>query len=152
MALSDKPTFWHEYTNASPIGLEPKEFLRILSRSDFTLCPRGYSLVTHRPIEALLRGSIPVLSSNELDLYDIGLEDRNNCIGVPDGQWVESIRQLARIEERDLIRMRDNIRAMFDEDLSYDAMAKRLQSRVGVVDLDRQLVQRARSPGAAVPS
>ena len=88
---SGKPLFWHEYTNASPVGLEPREFLRILSNSDFTLCPRGYSLVTHRPIEAMLRGSIPVLSSDELDLYGVELKDHENCVGVPGGQWTESL-------------------------------------------------------------
>ncbi len=126
--VSDKPTFWHEYTNAS------------------------YSLVTHRPIEALLRGSIPVLASTELDLYGVELKDHENCIGVPDGQWAESIRRLARIEERDLIRMRNNARAMFDDYLSYDAVARRLRSRVGGVDLERESVRIARHPGAAVAS
>jgi hypothetical protein len=108
--------------------------------------------VTHRPIEALLRGSIPVLPSTELDLYGIELKDHENCIGIPDGQWAESMHRLARIEERDLIRMRNNARAMFDEYLSYDAVAKRLRSRVGGVDLERESVRIARHPGAATAS
>jgi hypothetical protein len=137
-AVLGKPAFWHEYTNASPVGLGPTEFVRILSRSDFTLCPRGYSLVTHRPIEALLRGSIPVLASSELDLYGIELKDNENCIGVPEGQWERSIRRIARISEDDLVRMRNNIRSMFDQQLSYDAVAKRLRIRIGVADPGRE--------------
>jgi hypothetical protein len=141
LAASDKSMFWHEYTNASPVGLDPREFVDILSRSDFTLCPRGYSLVTHRPIEALLRGSIPVLAADEIDLYGIALRDRANCIGVPDGRWVETVNELASIDERELIRMRGNIRTMFDEYLSYDAMATRIRARLGVGDQQQQSVE-----------
>lgn len=60
-----------------------------------------------------------VLVSTELDLYDIELKDHESCIRVPDGTWA----QLARIDEGNLIRMRSNVR-MFDDHLSYNAMAK----------------------------
>jgi hypothetical protein len=145
----DKPTFWHEYTNASPVGLDPGEFLTTLTRSDFTLCPRGYSLVTHRPLEALLRGSIPVLSARELDLYGIELADRENCIAVADGRWPETIRELAQIDERRLTAMRSKVRAMFEESLSYDAVARRLRACLGVDDPERGSVQLASPSGAA---
>jgi hypothetical protein len=144
-----KPTFWHEYTNASPIGLDPREFLTILTRSDFTLCPRGYSLVTHRPIEALLRGSIPVLSGREIDLYGIDLADGENCIAVADGRWPDAIRELARIDEHRLARMRGTVRAMFDGQLCYDAVARRLRAGLGVDDAAGGSAQLASPSGAA---
>jgi hypothetical protein len=145
-----KPTFWHEYTNASPVGLDPREFLSILTRSDFTLCPRGYSLVTHRPLEALLRGSIPVLSDRELDLYGVELADGENCIAVADGRWPETIRALARIDEQRLVRMRGRIRAMFEGELCYDAVARRLRASLGVGDSAGGSAQLASPPGASV--
>jgi hypothetical protein len=125
---------WHEYPDAAPVGLHPREFLDLLSRSDFTLCPIGYSLVTHRPIEALLRGSIPVISANELDLYGIELKDGTNCIAVPDGNWPNAIQRLGRIEESEIIGMRTNIYSMFDDRLNYEALSKRMRIRFGVVD------------------
>ena len=126
--------FWHEYSDADPSGVAPGEFVRLLTDSDFTLCPRGYSLVTHRPIEALLRGSIPVLANDELDLYGIDLVDGENCIGVSDGRWADTVRRLAELEELEIVRMRLNAHAMFDRFLAYEALARRLRSRVGVVD------------------
>lgn len=147
-----KPAFWHEYTNAAPVGLEPRKFLAVLAQSDFTLCPRGYSLVTHRPVEALLRGSIPVLAANELDLYGFVLRHGENCFAVEDGRWAEAVAELARVDERELVRMRSNIRAMFEADLSYDAVAKRLRLRLGVIDAPRPPVQLASRSGAAVAS
>jgi len=129
---SNKPMRWHEYSDAAPIGLDPREFIRVLSDSDFTLCPRGYSLVTHRPIEAMLRGSIPVLSENELDLYGVELKDGLNCLSVHDERWREAVERLARAEESEIMRMRMKIDSMFDEFLDYPAMAKRIRGRVGV--------------------
>ena len=123
---------WHEYSDAAPIGLDPREFIRVLSDSDFTLCPRGYSLVTHRPIEALLRGSIPVLSEDELDLYGVDFKDGQNCITVQDRHWRETVESLARVEEPEIRRMRTNIDAMFDEFLDYPAMAKQIRARIGM--------------------
>jgi hypothetical protein len=129
---SHKSMRWHEYSDAAAIGLDPAEFVRVLSDSDFTLCPRGYSRVTHRPIEAMLRGSIPVLSVDELDLYGIALKDGENCIAVQGGRWREAVEGLACVREAEIARMRTNIHAMFDEFLNYPAMAKRIRARVGV--------------------
>ena len=129
---SDKTMFWHEYTNAAPVGLDPREFVRILTDSDFTLCPRGYSLVTHRPIEALLRGSVPVLAASELDLYGVEFVDRENCIVVPDAQWSQTIERLTRTDESVLVRMRSNIRATVENHLRYDVLARELRRRLGV--------------------
>ena len=129
-----KSMFWHEYSDAAPVGLAPTEFVRRLTDSDFTLCPRGYSLVTHRPIEALLRGSIPVLATNELDLYGLELADGENCIGVPEDRWDEAMQRLATIGEAEIVRMRHNIAAMFADGLDYDAVARRLRACIGVAD------------------
>jgi hypothetical protein len=126
--------YWHEYPDAAPVGLDPREFLDVLSRSDFTLCPIGYSLVTHRPIEAMLRGSIPVISANELDLYGIEFKDGTNCIAVSGGDWPNAIQRLARIEENEIIGMRSNIYSMFDDRLNYEALSKRMRTRFGVTD------------------
>ena len=123
---------WHEYSDAAAIGLDPREFVKVLSESDFTLCPRGYSLVTHRPIEAMLRGSVPVLSTNELDLYGVDLKDGVNCVAVQDGRWREAVESLARFDESEITGMRAGIHAMFDDYLNYPAMAKRIRGRVGV--------------------
>jgi hypothetical protein len=133
-AATAKMFFWHEYSDAAPNGLDPAEFVRRLTDSDFTLCPRGYSLVTHRPVEALLRGSVPVLPADELDLYGIELTDGENCIAVHGDRWPDAIQRLASMTEADVARMRRNIAAMIAPSLSYDAVAQRLRARVGVVD------------------
>ena len=127
-----KSMYWHEYPDSAPIGIEPREFLSVLTRSDFTLCPRGYSLVTHRPMEALLRGSIPVVDVSELDLYGVTLEDGSNCIGVPAGEWPTVLRKLAATPESEIVRMRMRIYRMFESELRYDAVASGIRMRLGI--------------------
>ena len=127
-------TFWHEYSDADPVGVAPREFVRLLTDSDFTLCPRGYSLVTHRPVEALLRGSIPVLAREEINLYGMDLVDGENCIGVREGRWDEAVRHIVAMDAPLIERMRRNAHAMFDRRLDYDALARRIRHRVGVMD------------------
>jgi hypothetical protein len=128
-----KKMYWHEYSDAAPNGLAPEDFVKLLTESDFSLCPRGYSLVTHRPIEALLRGSIPVLASDELDLYGVDLEDGTNCIGVSDGRWTESVERVLAMDESSIVSMRSRIHAMFDAKLDYAAIAERIRLRVGAL-------------------
>jgi hypothetical protein len=126
-----KSMFWHEYPDANPVGLGAEAFVDALGRSDFTLCPRGWSLVTHRPVEALLRGSIPVLAREETDLYGFDLADGVNCIAVPRGQWPEAIARLTTLSEAAITRMRGNIRSMCRGALEYPAMSARISARVG---------------------
>jgi hypothetical protein len=122
---------WHAYSDAQPAALSAQGFLQVLSDSDFTLSPPGYSLVTHRPVEALLRGSIPVLNTHELDLYDLGLADGVNCIAVaPDG-WPAAIDRIVQMNESQITAMRRNVRAMIPERVTYAALARDMARRLG---------------------
>jgi len=125
---------WHAYSDAQPAALSPAEFLRALTESDFTLAPPGYSLLTHRPVEALLRGSIPVLNADELDLYDLGLANGVNCIAVPPGGWPGAMARIVAMGEPEVVAMRRNVVAMLDDQVAYPALARAICRRLGVVE------------------
>lgn len=127
-----KPLLWREYSDAAPDALSPDAFIRVLTDCDFTLCPRGYSLVTHRPVEALLRGSIPVLAADELDLYGFELVDGKNCMAVAPGDWPAAISRLTTFTEGELTRMRRNILDIVSRSLDYRHLAKQIRQRIGV--------------------
>lgn len=127
-----KNMVWHVYSDAHPAALSPQEFLRTLTESDFTLSPPGYSLVTHRPVEALLRGSIPVLNEDELDLYDLDLADGVNCIAVPAGEWTDAMDRVIRMGEAEILAMRRNIQAMLTERVAYPALSRNICRRLGL--------------------
>jgi hypothetical protein len=127
---------WHAYSDAQPAALSPEAFLQVLSESDFTLSPPGYSRVTHRPVEALLRGSIPVLNADELDLYDLGLADGVNCIAVPPGGWPAAMDRIVRMSATRITGMRRNIQAMLDKQVAYPALSRDMSRRLGLDHLE----------------
>ncbi len=129
---------WLEYGNMTPIekgGLSTTDYINCLSNSDFTLCPLGYSKVTHRVVEALVRGSIPILNKDELHLYDMSLENGVNCIAVDKYNWNSSIDRILNIQENELIKMRSNILEMKDKYLLPTVFARRLRQKMGLEDV-----------------
>ncbi|NWG74973.1 MAG: hypothetical protein HXY24_10265 [Rubrivivax sp.] len=136
-ALSPRPgkrMYWCEYSDAAPGGLPPDQFVATLTQSDFTLCPRGYSLVTHRPLEALLRGSIPVLRADELGLYGVDLVDGRTCIAVGDGGWGAALDRIGALSEDEIVAMRRHVHAM-RASLDYAVLARGMCNRLGVQPL-----------------
>lgn len=125
---------WLAYTDAQPAALSAQEFLDALTESDFTLAPPGYSRVTHRPVEALLRGSIPVLNADELDLYDLGLVDGVNCIAVPAGGWPDAMNRIFTMDEHGIRRMRRHILTMLPQKVDYAPLARDISCRLGVTE------------------
>jgi hypothetical protein len=129
---ASKAMVWHAYSDEAPAPLSPQEFLQVLSESDFTLAPPGYSRVTHRPVEALLRGSIPVLNADELDLYDLGLADGINCIAVPAGGWSAAMSRVMRMGEAEIRGMRRHVADMVTDRVAYPALARDMSRRLGI--------------------
>ena len=129
---SPKKMYWHAYSDAQPAALGPAEFLDILQASDFTLAPPGYSLVTHRPVEALLRGSIPVLNADELDIYDMGLVDGETCIAAPPDRWPTAMERILAMPEEQVAAMRRKVRLLVTEKVSYAALSRDISRRLGL--------------------
>lgn len=125
---------WIDYGNriSETRGVPPEKYIEYLSESDFTLCPPGYERVTHRVIEALVRGSIPIINEDELYLYDMNLQNEVNCIAVKDGDWIAAIQKILSIKDNQLIQMRYNILAMKEKYLLPEVAAKRLRQKMGL--------------------
>ena len=100
----------------------------------FTLCPPGYSLITHRLVESLLRGSIPILNENELDIYNLGLEDGVNCISASPENWQETIKRCFNMSEDEIVAIRKNIQKLVTEQLVYPQSAKAMRMILAVPD------------------
>jgi hypothetical protein len=94
LAGAESRVKWHEYggwESSVPRGIEPMDYVQVLSDMDFCLSPPGWDWYTHRTVEALVRGSIPVIEDPQV--YGLDLADGENCIvagiGVPpcDALW-----------------------------------------------------------------
>jgi hypothetical protein len=114
------------------VAVPMDQFCRFLTDSDYTLCPPGHIRLTHRVVEALVRGSIPILEKDELPLYELGLEPGKNCVAVPSGRWKETVAATLDTDQATAIGMRANILKMREKVLTADASNRRLCRQLGV--------------------
>lgn len=123
---------WKVYSDDQPGALPESEFVDILSDSDFTLAPPGHSLITHRPIEAMLRGSIPILNEREAPIYELGLRDRENCLLVHNDDWAAAVRRALAMDPVEVRRMRTRVMAVRQACLDYPVLAGAICGRLGL--------------------
>jgi hypothetical protein len=109
---------WVEYggpVSRGSNGLEPSIYLHTLTDLDFCISPPGYEPYTHRTVEAIVRGSVPILA--EPRAYDLDLRDGENCIIVNDNNWLQATRRALDLLPSDVLRMRRAVLALREERL-----------------------------------
>jgi hypothetical protein len=70
---------WHFWLSEQEKALFEKEYKDVLSRSRFSLCPRGTGPNTMRLWESLQAGAIPIIISDKLTLPE-GIVDWQDCV------------------------------------------------------------------------
>jgi hypothetical protein len=91
---------WYSRQDVVP----PAKWPGVLRQCDFVFCPPGYEKKTHRVIESLLQGVIPILDCPEE--YEIGLVDGENCLKVSAGRWKETVEHALGMTSGQVIKMR----------------------------------------------
>ena len=104
----DLEAMWLEYGTADTAsGLDPVTYTRALGDSDFCLSPQGWSRWTHRTMEALARGTIPVIE--DASLYALDLRDGENCILVAREDWAAALRRCLDMSAEQIAGMRQRV-------------------------------------------
>lgn len=114
---------------------EHNEFIKILDQSYFTLCPPGYSGTTARVIEAIIRGSIPVLTQEELKFYDLPLIDEKNCIlvkGYSSKVWIKKVNMIKDFPEDKITAMQKEVTTLFYKYLSSENIKMRMAKKYAI--------------------
>ncbi|TAE60374.1 MAG: hypothetical protein EAZ87_06190 [Nostocales cyanobacterium] len=112
-------------------GLSPNDYIDALSESDFCISPLGWGgNWTHRTVEALARGAIPILE--DASRYNIGLEDMISCILVKDNNWHEAIIRANNLDENQIYKMRCQIQKICKDHLLPEASAINLTQNLGL--------------------
>lgn len=116
--LKNKPEYLIK-TDVQPI----EEYCKILQKSVFTLCPRGFGQSSFRIAEALQYGSIPVYISDEFviphhrDFKEYGVKVHvNNMERIPE--------ILASMSPEEIKRKQDIIPKIYNEMFSYSGCKK----------------------------
>jgi hypothetical protein len=128
---NDCRAFWVEYDERDRSqALQPGQFVGILDRSSFALCPHGWGAWTHRLTEATVRGAIPVAVANECRL--LGLRDGVHAITVQRGDWEGAIDRALALTEQDRIAMRVELSKVVASRFTPETAARELVSALGL--------------------
>lgn len=118
---------WIEYgDDEHHKALTSEQFISKLGEMDFCICPTGWARWTHRVIESLCRGAIPILQDTHL--YGLGLVDGVNCILVKNNDWFDTVKQALNLPISTLEEMRRNVLAL-QARLVPSAASHRFQSQ-----------------------
>jgi len=111
-------------------SIPPQRWPAVLQSADFSICPPGYEPKTHRVIESLLRGSIPILDCP--DEYDLDLQHEVNCLVVPKKNWVEVVSQALSLPSDRVAAMREAVRKCKERLLDLGRAGPRLAHKCGL--------------------
>lgn len=114
----------------------PARWPGVLRQSDFAFCPPGFEKKTHRVIESMLQGVIPILDCP--DEYDVGLRDGKSCVVVRHGRWHEAVRRALDYSLDDVIRMRCEVTEIARLHLVPSSGARDWLRRLGLAPADFQ--------------
>jgi hypothetical protein len=121
---------WIEYGGEKDVrGLKPDEFLTTLEDVEFCLCPFGWGKWSHRVVEALVAGAIPILEGESS--YNRGLRDGVNCLVVHDGDWIEAVRRARAMPLGQRRAIRGNIYQLREAQLSPEVAARDCVIKLG---------------------
>ena len=104
-----RPVYWVNDSADSKRVRLPGEYLEALSRSQFTLCPAGYIGYTHRVLETLCRGGVPVFPGETQPYYKLPLVHLKNCILVQNGDWATAVHTILNLSPEEVEKMRANV-------------------------------------------
>jgi hypothetical protein len=126
----ERLVMWLPTSPELPNRIDQQQWPAILRDCDFCLCPPGAERKTHRVIECLLQGAIPILDG--ADEYDIGLIDGVNCLVALHGNWSGAVQRALNCEQTNIVLMRRAIADLVHRHLNEQAMARHWLNVMGV--------------------
>lgn len=105
----------------------------VLRRTDFSLCLPGTTWTSRVP-ESIVCGCIPILDSQYLGHYDLGLEDGINCFIVKDAScpdaWASKLAEALSLTEMEKVQMRQHLAVLSNTLLAPGSVGVRWMSRL----------------------
>lgn len=112
-------------------AFSPQEYIGALGKMDFCICPGGWGgNWTHRVVESLCRGAIPILPDPHL--YGLGLQDSKTCLTVGGDDWNAVVSRALRLPHSTIQEMRANVLALRDDMLTPSAASRRFSEQFGI--------------------
>jgi hypothetical protein len=117
---------WH-YDRAGSCRPRPHDsYIKQLESSWFSLCLPGVTGTTNRVLEAVLRGSIPVIPAEQVKFYCLPFRHASNSIFVKNNDWGRAINTIALMTREDRLAMQKAVVKLAYSKGSLNAITNRL--------------------------
>ena len=134
-ALKDNPKYQLGFKSWSPVvtGEDEATYKDTMSRSTFSLCPRGYGLTSYRLYEAMQLNSIPVYVSDKFWLpWESELDWNEFCVLVPVWRLPEIEMMLEAITPEQISAMQSKMREVYDSHFTIPKITEKIVSLIKV--------------------
>jgi hypothetical protein len=123
---------WHADRPGSTRDRPLNEYLDTLRASFFTLCLPGHTVITHRALEAIHCGSIPVMPEESVSHYLLPLEHGRNCWLVKRGDWESALVELSALDREQIFEMQNAAKNLALNEASIPALEKKCLRQLGL--------------------
>jgi len=123
---------WHADRPGSTRNRPLNEYLDTLCNSYFTLCLPGAVLTTHRALEAIQCGSIPVLPAESISQYRLPLAHGRNCWRVTHNNWETALAALSALDQNQIFEMQTAVRSLARNEASIPSLEKKCLHHLGL--------------------
>jgi hypothetical protein len=109
--------------------VDPADWLPRLSKTDFFICPPGYSMpMCHNVIEAMAVGSVPII--NYPEWFNPPLRHMENCVSFYDRKdLIKKIRSIFELEQQKISEMRNQAIDYYEKHLSPRKFISNIESK-----------------------
>ena len=123
------PWSWSQETRSDAAVMASKwEYIELIRRSKFVLCPRGYGTGTFRMFESMQAGRVPVIISDDY-VFPSGIDWSSCSITVPEHQ-IQTIPAVIESRLPDWEALADNARAVWEQHFSPQKMMDTIAARL----------------------
>ena len=120
--------FYNNEIVISEVKTSEEDWLKILSKADFFICPPGARMPwCHNCVEAMSVGTIPILEYN--NLFYPNLENMENCLSFKNYEELEMvIKKALAMEPSEIESMRNNVINYYNNYLSVDSILNKIKA------------------------
>jgi hypothetical protein len=123
---------WHADRPGSTRDRPLNEYLDTLRHSFFTLCLPGHVAMTHRTLEAIHCGSIPVLPAETASPYLLPLEHGRNCWLVTHNNWESAVAALSALDREQVFEMQRAVQNLARNEASIPVLERKCFDHLGL--------------------
>jgi hypothetical protein len=117
---------WHYDRPGTQRERSYEAYIKEIESAWFCLCLPGYTGTSNRVLEAVLRGSIPVIPEEVVKFHCLPLLDGMNAVFVKNDNWIEAVKFVAELGVDRRLAMQGEVIELANTQASLSSISRRI--------------------------